>query len=139
VPAVRQNGFTEYAAFLRAVVQIRPTVSGIQGREERMTVLLIVLVAVLLLLCFKMFVGDEKYLQARKFEREKKFREACYFYGVALYNGTGESSESKKRIRELWQYYGPFDYADIDPEACKANFQGHVETLKIIMEVVTGK
>jgi hypothetical protein len=104
-----------------------------------MTVAVLLIFAVLLLLWFKMFVGDEKYLQARKLERQGKFREACYFYGVALYNGTGARGDSKRRIQELWRSHGPFDYADIDPEACRVNSQGHSETLKIIMEVVTGR
>jgi hypothetical protein len=103
-----------------------------------MTAVLIMLaIAVFLMLWLKMFVGDEKYLLARKYEGEKKFREACYFYGVALYNGTGERTMAKTRIKELWSTHGPFDYADIDEEACKLNAQGHSETLKIIKEVVT--
>lgn len=104
-----------------------------------MIVLLIVLFAVLFLLWFKVFVGDDKYLRARALDRAGKFREACYFYGVALYNGTGAGKESRGRIRELWRSHGPFDYADIDAEACRRNAQGHSETLKIIMEIVTGK
>ncbi len=101
-----------------------------------MTFLLMALCAVLLMLWFKIFVGDEKYLQARQFDRDRKFREACYFYGVALYNGTGAREESRRRIKELWRAHGPFDYADIDQEACKVSSQGHSETLKIIMELV---
>jgi hypothetical protein len=104
-----------------------------------MAILLIALVAVLLMLWFKMFVGDEKYLHARKLDKAGKFREACYFYGVALYNGTGEARESKARVRDLWREHGPFDYADIDAEACNCNAQGHSETLKIIKGIVTGE
>jgi hypothetical protein len=104
-----------------------------------MAILLIALVVVLLMLGFKMFVGDEKYLYAQKLEKEGKYREACYFYGVALYNGTGERTESKARVRALWQQHGPFDYADIDAQACSCSAQGHSETLKIIRGIVTGE
>ena len=102
-------------------------------------VLLAALVGLLLLLSVKMKVGEKKFRQAARMEKEGRFREACYFYSVAIFNGLGTMAQAdcENRIKTLWRSHGPFDYADIDVQACRVNAQGHSETLKIIKELVT--
>lgn len=102
-----------------------------------MVIVLGVLFAILIMLCVKISVGDQQFTRARTLEREGKCREACYFYAVAMFNGAGAFKECRAKILELWKKAGPFDYADIDGQACRIDAQGHSETLKIIMEVVT--
>jgi|GEM_PF-2089490 len=101
--------------------------------------LLVVLSGILLVMAVKMRVGEKKFRVAEAMEKAGKFREACYFYGAAIFNGLGTVAQvdCEARIRGLWRAHGPFDYADIDDAACKANALGHSETLKIIKDIVT--
>lgn len=86
--------------------------------------------------------GNEKYREAVCLETRGDFKSACYSYAVAILNGTAKSRECRKRIKALWQQYGPFDYQDVakqleaegdTPEGCGA--AGHAATLSIIKEV----
>ncbi|MGE5309141.1 MAG: hypothetical protein ACM3OC_08660 [Deltaproteobacteria bacterium] len=103
--------------------------------------IVIALFIVLIVFVAKIMVGEKKMRQAQKLEADAKFREACYFYAVAIFNGlnTEEQRQCESRIRALWKDRGPFDYADIDSEACRISSLGHSETLKIIKELVSDK
>lgn len=102
-------------------------------------ILIAALFGMLFLMALKMRVGEKKFRIAETMEKAGKFREACYFYGAAIFNGLGTVAQvdCESRIRRLWRAHGPFDYADIDAAACRANALGHSETLKIIKDIVT--
>ncbi len=105
--------------------------------------LLIIVFLVLLFVTSSRLFGNRKYKEARVFEGEKKYKDACYKYAIAILNGSLAERDCRKRIKYLWEQHGPFDYADIleqikkdgdTPERCGA--AGHAATMSIIEEVV---
>ena len=90
--------------------------------------------------------GDKQYKEAKLLEKQKKHKDACYRYAVAILNGSIARKTCKEKIKHLWDQYGPFDYKDIleqikkggdTPEGCGA--AGHAATMSIIEEVIAGK
>jgi len=113
-----------------------------------MFIAIIVLISLLLALWFMIGSGKsaEKIIpKAKELENEKKYKEACYTYATAVLGGALPRAELINKIKSLWDQFGPFDYSDIEKtyeqhdtkEGCGA--AGHVATMSIIEEAVTGQ
>lgn len=74
----------------------------------------------ILMLCVILFVValiigylmDLDYYRARKLENEGKYKEAVYEYATATITSCISKNDCSKRIRNLWNKKGPFDYSD---------------------------
>ncbi len=104
-------------------------------------VVLFVAILLILLVWSESKLGKKHYKQAISFEEEKKYGEACYYYGLAVFKGT-KTKLSKEKIKYLWKSYGPFDFSkflNASEEDCKCtscNRAGHEITVKIIKEII---
>lgn len=105
----------------------------------------VILFFLLLFFVFSISFGDKKYKEAKSLEEQKKYKDACYLYAIAILNGSFARRECRKRIKYLWEQYGPFDYRNVleqikkegdTHEGCSS--AGHACTILIIEEVVTG-
>ena len=88
--------------------------------------------------------ANKKYKKAISFEQNKDYKSACYAYAIAILNGCIMSKSCRRKIKFLWEEYGPFDYSDVlkklelegdTPEGCEA--AGHAATISIIDEIVS--
>jgi len=109
-----------------------------------MYILLIIILFLVLLFCASSrLFGDKKYKEAKLLEGQKKYKDACYAYAIAILNGSLAEKECRRRIKYLWEKYGPFDYTNIleqikkdgdTYEGCCA--AGHAATMSIIKETI---
>ena len=112
-------------------------------------IFLFILISLLVLILWFMVSSRksaEKVLaQAKKLEDDKKYKEACYVYAMAILGGCHSRDDYIKKIKNLWEEQGPFDYSDIEKrykisdtkEGCGA--AEHTCVMSIIEEAVTGK
>lgn len=96
-----------------------------------------------------MLINNGKFLKrAAKFEHERRYKEACYEYAIALLNGIIlDERRIRDKIKTLWDQYGPFNFDDIavkeilehgdTPEKCIE--AGHAATVSIIRKIVDKK
>ncbi len=100
----------------------------------------------LLLLPFGMICGHRFYIRAKKFEADKKYKDACYAYATALLNGAViNEKQVQRKIKDMWNKYGPFNYEEFikkeiaehgdTPEHCAE--AGHAAVMSIINEIVS--
>ncbi len=97
-----------------------------------------------LLLPFSVFSGHNKYFKAKKLEKEEKYKEACFYYAIAILNGSVFNEKLvRNRIKSLWNQYGPFNYeSDLEEELKKPNVDtadekaGHAAVISIIRESI---
>ena len=104
----------------------------------------IVVLILLLIVMIKLRRGG--YLTHRKaqaLEKQGNYKEACYVYAIAQLNCLLPSKYARKKIKCIWDKYGPFDYLDElerirrdgdTPEKCDE--AGHFLTMSIIEEIV---
>ena len=89
--------------------------------------------------------GHFVFNKGTKLEKEGKYKEACYEYGISILSGgIINQYKVKNRIKYLWENYGPFDYdQDIKdyisihgdtPERCSE--AGHQAVISIINESI---
>lgn len=110
-----------------------------------MKFIFIILMLAGMIFCIPVFFGDRRYKKAQGLEKKGKYKDACYEYAIAILNGSFATGACRKRIKYLWEKYGPFDYADVleevkkddSPEKCDE--AGHFLTVSIIEETVTLK
>ena len=96
------------------------------------------------LLPFSIFSGHNKYSKAKELEKDKKYKEACYYYAIAILNGAVLNEKPlRNKIKILWNQYGPFDYeGDLKKELEKPDVDaadekaGHAATMSIINESI---
>ncbi len=89
------------------------------------------------------FWGGFNYRKGRRSEKQRRFKDACYEYAVAIQVSEPASKECRRRLLSLWARYGPFDYADElrrirkddTPEKCgEAGYYGTLEVLHKIVK-----
>jgi hypothetical protein len=88
------------------------------------------------------------YYTAKGHEKAKDYKNACYFYALAVLNSTSKniSEKSRSKVKLLWEKYGPFDYSDIldyntriDPRP-KGDIDwlaGQIDIVKAVIQDVT--
>lgn len=112
-----------------------------------MTFIIIVVVILGLVLWF--MLGSRKsaekvLIRAKHEESEKRHKEACYTYATAVLGGALPREAIIRKIKSLWEQFGPFDYSDIekrlgtgDTDGCGT--AGHFCVMSIIEEAITGQ
>ncbi|MFH1458991.1 MAG: hypothetical protein ABIG64_01275 [Candidatus Omnitrophota bacterium] len=86
-------------------------------------------------------LGKKHYNHAISLEDEKKYDEACYYYGLAVFKGF-KTKISKEKIKYLWKTYGPFDlskFMNTYEGSCKytsCDRAGHTITVDIIKKII---
>lgn len=56
--------------------------------------------------------AEKIFSEAIELEQNKEYEEACYVYAIALDSGC-KKKKCHKKIRELWQIHGPFDFKKV--------------------------
>src|SRR3989338_3761566 len=84
-----------------------------------------VVILIILSLILWFMVGSRKaaqktFLEAKKLEEEKKYKEACYMYATAVLGGSLPYKDGVGMIKQLWEQFGPFDYSDVE-KLCQQN------------------
>jgi hypothetical protein len=76
------------------------------------------------------------YQKAKSLEEAGEYKEACYQYANTILAACGSTSFQKdahKRIRYLWEKFGPFDYNDkAQSIKSKSELAGHEVLVSII-------
>jgi len=78
-----------------------------------------ILIIVVCLICIGIFlirrsagkVGIRNFRDALEYEKDNKYKDACYSYAIAASQGV-KVAESKERIKEIIATRGPFDFTD---------------------------
>ena len=102
---------------------------------------LFVTILLILLVWSESKLGRKHYKRAVSLEEEKKYDEACYYYGLAVLKWS-KAKISKEKIRYLWKFHGPFDFAKFlkaSAEGCKrtsCDEAGHEITVGMIKEII---
>jgi hypothetical protein len=56
--------------------------------------------------------AEKIFSKAIELEQNNEYEEACYVYAIALDSGC-KKKKCHKKIRELWQIHGPFDFKKV--------------------------
>jgi len=70
--------------------------------------------------------AKKRFEEGISLESNKNYKEACYAYATTVSYSSRYECRARKRIRELWVSYGPFEYSDIEQiiEELKKELQG---------------
>jgi hypothetical protein len=80
--------------------------------------------------------------EAKEFESEGRFKDACYAYAAALHLGTRDRAMCTEKVAYLWHSHGPFDFSDIEKQYEEqrdvCGLSGHEATMEKIKKIIQG-
>jgi hypothetical protein len=119
-------------------------------RENKMNmIVLIVIIIAVCILAYLLSLSSRSwsrtmstmYQKAKSLEEAGEYKEACYQYANTILAACGSTSfqkDSHKRIRYLWEKFGPFDYNDkAQSIKSKSELAGHEVLVSIIKGCVS--
>ncbi len=112
-----------------------------------MIILMILGIGIIILMIagINLWIHVKNFNKAKSLENEGKYKDAIYNYATAILTGSFWKNTCYKKIKQLSQKYGPFNFDEILEKELKEQGKapgteciesGHAETVKLINEII---